>query len=197
MTRACALILLGCGIAACGLEVACQAVVYGQQKETRKGVLVTIDGLKSRVPTDWVEEDPTSRFRVKQFRLPAVKDDKDNAEVVIFYFGEGSGGSAADNIKRWKGMFVPPEGKKIDDVTKVEKKKIHGVSATYFDIHGTYLFKERPFDPASETSRRPNYRMINVYFESKKGPYFFRLVGPADTVENYKKGFDEWVEDFQ
>src|SRR5205823_400551 len=162
---------------------------YAQQRDS-KGVLVTIDGLKSRAPADWVEEDPTSRFRVKQFRLPAVRDDKDNAEVVIFYFGEGSGGSLADNVKRWKGQFIPPEGKKIDDVAKTEKKKIHGVAATYFDIKGTYLFKERPFDPNSETSRRPNYRMIKVYFESKKGPYFFSLIGPADTVGHYKKGFD-------
>jgi hypothetical protein len=183
-------------MAACLLALG-PPVVRAQQKENRKGVEVTIGDLKSRVPADWVEEKPSSRFRVKQFRLQPVKDDKDNAEVVIFYFGEGGGGTVQDNIKRWKAMIIPPEGKKIDDVAKVEKKKINNLSATYFDANGTYLFKDRPFDPNAEVSRRPNYRMIKVIFETKKGPYYLSLIGPADTVAHYKKGFDQWVEGFK
>jgi hypothetical protein len=167
------------------------------QNENRRGTPVTLDGLQSRAPEGWAEEKPESRFRVKQFRLAAVEDDKDNAEVVIFFFGEGSGGSAKENIKRWKAMFVPPEGKKIDDVAKEERLKINGVPATYFDVHGTYLAKDRPFDPNSPTIRRENYRMIKVVFESKKGPYFFSLIGPAATVAHYKKGFDQFVKGFK
>jgi hypothetical protein len=39
--------------------------------------------------------------------------------------------------------------------------------------------------------------MLAVYWDSKGGPYFFRLVGPARTVEHYKKGFDEWLMGFK
>src|SRR5207248_764687 len=123
--------------------------------------------------------------------------DKDEAEVVIFYFGEGGGGPVDDNIKRWKGMFVPPEGKKIDDVAKVQKLKVGDVPVTYLDIHGTYSFQSPPSDPNAKTTRRFNYRMLAVVFESKKGPYFIRMVGPADTVAHYKKGFDEWLKGFK
>jgi len=167
-----------------------------QQQEERKGKPVSLDGLQSRVPDDWVEE-TGNRFRLKQYRLPAVKDDKDNAEVVIFHFGQGQGGSASENIKRWKGMFVPPEGKTIDDVTKIDKMKVSGNDVTYVDLRGTYIFRPRPQAPDSETARRPNYRMLAVVFESEKGPYFIRLVGPADTVEYYKKGYDEWLKGFK
>src|SRR5262249_4403917 len=156
----------------------------------QKGTLVTIDGLRSRTPGDWAEEQVSSRMRVKQFRLDAVGDDKMNAEVTIFFFGPGGGGSTAENVKRWKGMFLPPEGKKIDDVAKVETLKVGKVPVTYVDVPGTYLEKFPPFAPNAKITPRPNYRLLGVVFESEKGPYFFRLLGPADTVSHYKKGFD-------
>jgi hypothetical protein len=162
-----------------------------------EGTPVRIDGLQSRTPADWVEERTDGRFRIKQFRLSAIGDDKDNAEVTVFFFGQGGGGSVEANVKRWKGMFVPPEGKKIDDVAKVDTFKVGPVEITQLDVNGTYVFRDRPADPNSPTSRRPNYRMIGVVFASKNGPYFVRLVGPAETVTHYKKGFDEWLKGFK
>jgi hypothetical protein len=184
---------LSCGLLVSPGLVDAQAV----QKPNRKSAVVTIGELKSQTPTDWVEEKPANKFRVAQFRLEPVNDDKDAAEVVIFFFGEGGGGTVADNIKRWKDMFIPPEGKKIDDVAKVEKKKINGLAATYFEIQGTYLSRERQFDPNAKVSRRPNYRMIKLILETKKGPYYFSLIGPENTVAHYKKGFDGWIEGFK
>jgi hypothetical protein len=40
---------------------------------------------------------------------------------------------------------------------------------------------------------RPNYRTVKVILETKKGPYFISLLGPAGTVAQYKKGFDDWL----
>ena len=169
----------------------------GQATQKEKGTLVKIDNLESRAPADWQEEKPNNLTRLKQFRLSPIGDDKDNVELVIFYFGEGQGGSAEENIKRWKGFFAPPEGKKIEDVAKVQNMKVGDVPVTYLDIHGTYSSKFPPFDPKAKTTRHPNYRMLGVVFESKKGPYFIRMVGPADTVAQHKKGFDEWLKGFK
>jgi hypothetical protein len=178
------------GLLPCG---PCHA--QGQSSEERKGTAVTIAGMESRTPGSWIEVKTKQQFRVKQFRLPRIGDQKDDAEVIVYYFGEGGAGSVEANVKRWKSMFVPPEGKTIEDVTKVEQKKINCMAATYFDAHGTYLFRASPM--ATETERRPNYRMINIILETKNGPYFFRLVGPDETVARYKKGFDEWIEGFK
>jgi hypothetical protein len=201
MKRAACWLVLGCGIAVWGFGCAGSDAREDGKKDAKndksKGTVVTIDGLKSTTPGEWVEEKPTSKMRHKQFRLPAVGDDKDNAELVIYFFGAGSGGSAEDNIKRWKGQFVPPEGKKIDDVAKTKTFKVGDVDVTYLDVTGTYLFKERPFDPDAETTRRPNWRMLGVVFESPNGPYFMKLVGPADTVKHYKEGFDDWLKGFK
>jgi len=162
-----------------------------------KGKVVTLDSLKSQVPADWKEEKPGNQMRAYQFRIPKVKGDAADAELVIFYFGPGAGGSTADNIRRWKGMFLTPEGKKIDDVATVTKMKVGDVDVTYLDVKGTYKFKARPFDPNAKEERRPDYRMLGVVFESKKGPYFFRLVGPDKTVTQHKKEFDKFLKGFK
>lgn len=190
-------LLLAAGIVAVGLWSVDPSPGQEKPKEKPKGTLVNLDGLESRTPADWQEEPPSNRTRLKQFRLSPIDDDKDNAEVVIFYFGEGQGGSAADNINRWKGFFVPPEGKKIDDVAKVQKFKVGDVPVMYLDIYGTYSFKFPPFSPNAKTTLRQDYRMLGVVFESKKGPYFIRMVGPSRTVAFYKKGFDEWLKGFK
>jgi hypothetical protein len=186
-------LLLGC----CAALAWTQTSARAGQKEEGKGTEVKIDGLKSRTPADWVAEKSSNRFRAFQFKVPHAEGDKNDAQVVVFFFGEGSGGSAEDNVKRWKGMFEAPEGKTIEDVSKVEKMKVSGVNLTYLDVQGTYLDKFPPFDPRAKTTRRPDYRMLGVVFESPNGPYFIRLTGPARTVAQHKKGFDEWLRAFK
>jgi hypothetical protein len=139
---------------------------------------------------------PATGMRTAQFRAPKADDDKEDAEFVVFYF-QGGGGSNEDNIKRWKGMFIPPKGKTIDDVAKVEKMKVGNVDVTYLDLSGTYKFKKFPMQPDDQAELKPHYRALMVIFESPKGPYYLRFVGPARTVEHHKKGFDEMLKGFK
>ncbi len=178
--------------------IATAATPGQQEKQNQQGAAVQLGNLQSRAPAEWMQEQPGTEMRYKQFRLPAVAGDKHDGELIIFYFGKRGGGSAADNVKRWKGMFVPPEGKKIDDVAKVDKLPIGGETATYLDVHGTYLSKFPPFAPNARTIRHPKYRMLAVVFPTAdSGPYYIRLVGPEATVGHYKKGFDEWLKAFK
>jgi hypothetical protein len=159
-----------------------------------KGAVVDLDGIKSQAPAEWKEEAPANRMRFMQFRLPKKGDDKEDAELIIF---KGLGGGSKANIDRWKGQFVPPEGKKIDDVAEVKEIKIGDRPASYLDIQGTYLFNPQPFNPRSKPERKPNYRMLAIYFDGPKDPYQIKLTGPAKTVEAYKAGFDEWMKNFK
>jgi hypothetical protein len=159
------------------------------------GIPVTIDGLTSTAPASWKESPTTSSMRFKQFIVPGGAGDKSNAELVIFFFGPGQGGGAEANIARWKGMFLPPDGKKIDDVSKVETIKVGEVNTTILEVRGTYRHKPMPMAPEEEL--RPNHRMIGVVFDSPKGPYFMRFVGPEKTVDKHKKDFDRWLRGFK
>jgi hypothetical protein len=190
-------LLLAAAVVAIGLWSVDPGAGQEKSNDKGKGTVVKLGDLASRTPAAWYEEKPTSAMRLYQFRLSPIGDDKDNAEIVIFYFGSGQGGSAADNIKRWKGFFVPPQGKTIEEASKVQKMKVGEVPVAYLDVHGTYSFKFPPFSPSAKTTLRPNYRMLGVVFEAKKGPYFIRMVGPENTVAHYKKGFDEWLKGFK
>ena len=172
-------------------------VLPAMSDDSKKGTAVSIDGLESRAPAAWLEEESTSKMRFKQFRLPAADKDKENGELIIFFFGPGGGGSVNDNVKRWKGFFVAPEGKSADDISKVDKFKVGDVEVTYLDIQGTYLYKAQPFNPNAQTTKKPDYRMLGVVFECKQGPYFMRVVGPAATVKHHKAGFDDWLKAFK
>lgn len=149
---------------------------------------VNIDGLSSPVPAGWKEVPTTSQLRFKQFTVPKVGDDKLDGELIIFFFGTGSGGGVSANLTRWKGMFENAKD-------KVDEFKVGEVKVTYLDIGGTYLYKPMPMAPKAEP--RPSHRMLAVVFESPKGPYYIRFVGPEKTITENKKGFDEWLKNFK
>jgi hypothetical protein len=162
------------------------------------GETIELGGLKSKAPTDWKMQTPSNKLRLYQFTIPKVDGDKENAELVVFFFGAGGGGSNEDNIKRWKGQFVAPPGKTIDDVTKTEKFKVGtGANVLYVDIHGSYKYKNPPFDPNAKEVLKENFRRFGLIFDTDKGPYFITLTGPAKTIERNKAAFDNWVKAFK
>lgn len=161
------------------------------------GTVVKLDDLSSAAPSSWKSKPSPSKFRLNTFVLPKAEGDERDTEVQVIFFGKDSGGALTDNIKRWKTMFEAPEGKTLADVTKEEKYKVGKVDVTSLDIHGIYLDKFPPFDPNAKTIRRPDYRRINVYFDSENGPFFIIFVGPAKTVGQNKKAFDEWLKAFK
>ena len=158
--------------------------------DDKKGDTVELDGLKAAVPGDWQKEKPANLMRYLQFKLPKNKDDKDDAELVVF---KSLSGTAEANIKRWKDMFMPPEGKTIEEASKVTEIKIGGTKSPYLDVSGTYKFKAAPFDPKAKVELKPGYRMLAIQYDGKNDTYHLRLVGPAKTVDQYKKGFDDWL----
>lgn len=162
-----------------------------------KGKEIEIDGLKSKTPASWKAEETTIQNRVYQFLIPKAEGDTQDAQLMVFFFGAGSGGSVDANITRWKGMIVPADGVKPEDAFKTSEFKVGDVKVTMLEANGTYKFKKRPFDPNEEGELRPDYRLVGVIFESKNGPYFMRAVGPKKTMEANRKGFEEWLKNFK
>jgi hypothetical protein len=160
----------------------------------RRGTMVEIDGLRARTPTSWFEVTPVNAPRIAQFRLPGRRED---AELALFYFGRGYGGDAQTNIARWQAQFEPPLGQSIQEATEIRKYRDRGMSLVVVSLRGTYLHREQPRDLASKPQRRPDYRMIAVIIESRHGPHFLRLVGPAPTVARHEQAFFRWLRSFR
>jgi hypothetical protein len=162
------------------------------------GEVVELGALKSKAPTEWKKQMPSNKLRTAQFVVPKVEGDKEDAELVVFFFGKGGGGSNEDNIKRWKGQFIAPEGKTIDEATKVDKFKVGKVAdIVYVDMQGTYKYKNPPFDPNAKEVRKENFRRIGVIMDSDDGPFFITLTGPAKTMAKHKDAFDGWIKAFK
>src|SRR5262245_63680887 len=68
-------------------------------------------GLRFSVPGDWTRVPAPSDMRAAQFKVPRAGTDAEDAELVLFFFGPGQGGSAEQNVDRWAGRIVVPGGK--------------------------------------------------------------------------------------
>src|SRR6185436_18654538 len=132
---------------------------------------------------DWVEA--TSPMRKAQLKVPG-KDAK-NADVIFFYFGEGSGGGTKPNVDRWLGQFE--EGRdKIN--AKVEEQKSNNRTITYVQAEGTY----KSGMPGGPTTPQPNTMLLGAILESGQGNVFIRMTGPADLVKSARDDFKKMVE---
>jgi hypothetical protein len=160
------------------------------------GTVVKLGGMSSKTPATWKEEKPATAMRVNQFRLAKADGDAEDAELIIFFF-PGGAGSAVANIKRWQEMFVPPAGKTIDDVSKIEKFKVGNANVSYLDVRGMFNFKSPPNDPKAKTEKKTDFRRFGVIFEVGGDQYFLTCTGPARTMEQHKKSFDEWLKNFK
>jgi hypothetical protein len=158
------------------------------KKEEKKGAVVEINGLKSATPADWKQEEVSSQFRVYHFRIPHVADDKTDAELIIFFFGTGGGGPADANVKRWKGFFIPPEGKKIDDVAKVESFKVGDVNVTYLEVEGTYKFQGTAVRPVLQGRITSRLSPARRRLPKSKRPVLFPPGRPDQDGHAQQKG---------
>ncbi len=145
------------------------------------------------VPDGWVKEAPTSSFRKDQFRLPRAEGDPEDAEMTIFYFGPGQGGSVEANIERWIGQFSRPDGSSARDDAQTTQRDVNGRSVTVLDVSGTYTAGGMgPMSPPGEP--KPDYRALFAIIETPSGPWFFRLTGPQRTVGKWEESFDRFVD---
>ena len=143
-------------------------------------LLLLIAELSFTPPKTWKETKPTTSMRKAQY---AVGD----AEVIVFYFGADQGGTAEQNIERWKEQFT--EG----PAPKVEKKKYGPHDATVLDASGTYTVPDFIQQEIGKSQPKKGWRTLSAVLETKEGRYFVRLIGPEKTVEGAKKDFEAFL----
>jgi len=143
-------------------------------------------------PAGWVKETPSSSMRKGQYRLPHAEGDAEDAELTVFNFGPGQGGSVDSNIDRWVGQFANSDGSPIDKEGKVNEKIVNGKTVTIVDVSGTFITSMGPMMASGPP--KPNYRMLAAIIDSSQGPWFFKLTGPEKTIEKWESSFDEFTE---
>ncbi len=151
--------------------------------------------LKYEVPKGWISEQPASKMRRAQFRLPGVQGSKD-AILGVFYF-PGGGGSVEDNLNRWYGQFKQPDGSTTASHVQRQEKEVNGLKVTVVYVTGTYLQPQNPMMMSGPVEEKSGYAMLAAIVDTPQGPWFFKAVGPQKTIDHWRDSFTKFVDSFK
>jgi hypothetical protein len=130
------------------------------------------------VPAAWEVQQPTSNMRAAQYGLPAAEGETAGAECVVFFFGPTQGGGVEDNIQRWIGQMSPAAGSEPVRATF----ETNGCTVHTLDVEGDYSG-----GPAGGGAA--GARMLAAIVETEGGKFFFKCIGPVQTVGAQAEAF--------
>lgn len=162
------------------------APAAGQTTADGKRVL---GGIAVAAPAGWKEEPVTSNMRRGQWKIDA---EGGQAELIVYYFGQGGAGSVQANLERWYGQFEQPDGKPSKEVAQTTEKTIADMKVTRVEVGGRYVAEVRP--GTGQRHDVPSARMLAAIVEAPDGAYYFKLVGPEATVKAVTASFDSMLD---
>jgi hypothetical protein len=138
-----------------------------------------IEGVAAmKLPEGW-RIDPNPRPMRSATIIVPGKENGAPAEIVVSRLGPAFGGKQA-NMDRWKGQVgAPPNAPE----PKTEEITLEQGPAVIYDFEG----------PAGAGKERKRQYVFQTNFPKAQSTWFFRLIGPYETVTGAKPAFDEFV----
>jgi hypothetical protein len=147
-------------------------------------------GLTWRAQSPLTARTPKSSMRVAEYGLEA----EPTAELSVFYFGAGQGGSIEDNMTRWIGQFTQPDGSETK--AKRDERIVKGIPVALVEARGNYSGgMAMPGGP--EPSGTKDAMLLGAIAKGPNGAVFFKFVGPRGSLENARGAFDGLIESIQ
>jgi hypothetical protein len=136
-------------------------------------------GIEWDVPEGWKEDTKPRMMRAATYYAPGAKG---NAEVSVFFFGQGQGGDVEANITRWVSQFqnVPKNG------VKRAESEANGLKRFTVSIAQGDFASGMPGQPQGQQT---DWGMEGAIVETPTGSYYFKMVGPADSVKEQASAF--------
>lgn len=151
--------------------------------------------LRFKAPDGWTTEKASSSMRVAQYKLPKAEGDKEDASLVLYYFGANQGGTPQANIDRWVGQMQQADGSDSKSKAKTENLTINGLKVTTVDVSGTFTAEMAPGSGSFHND--DNYRLRAAVIETPKGNYFVKLAGPAKTITRWDQSYNDYLKSFE
>jgi hypothetical protein len=127
-------------------------------------------------------------MRLAEYATPGLPNAA-GAEVIVYFFGPGQGGSPDANLARWKGQFSNPDGAAVAE--QVSKDTAGAIPLTIAEYRGTYA--RAVGMGSSPEAARPNHMLIAVVAETPRGTIFFQCFGPVAAVEAQRAAYLAFV----
>jgi hypothetical protein len=144
-------------------------------------------GLQSTLPAAWIEQEPSSSMRLAQFRVPGAESEGD-ANLILYYFGQGQGGSAEANIARWKSQFSNPGGGAVEP--GIETMQVNNMPVTVVELRGDYA---RSVGMGPTGTAAPDQVLLASIVEAPRGNIYVQLHGPAVTVLSQRGSYMAFI----
>jgi hypothetical protein len=139
-------------------------------------------GIEWNVPKRW-SNGAGSSMRVATYNVPGPSDAPE-AQCAVFYFGPGQGGGTSANIDRWIDEFSDPK------TPERTSKTVNGMPVSFVRVKGTYVAHA---GMGGDTGTHPDSELYGAIVEGPSGAVFFKLTGPAKTVDAAAKDFDQML----
>ncbi|WP_104982513.1 hypothetical protein [Sorangium cellulosum] len=145
-----------------------------------------IEPLRWDVPGGWTALDvPRGGPQKAVYRVPRSGDDKDDAEVHVLWFGLGSKGDVEANFKEWFSQFDGDVGARA----RRGAFEVRGLRVETVEASGTYAIALGPKAVARKRAPvemvKDGYRLLGAAVRTPdRGTWFFRMVGPDETVQS-------------
>jgi hypothetical protein len=152
-----------------------------------QGSIVKLLDYQTTAPAGWTSRQPTSTSRLAMFTVPGP-DSANNAEVVVYSFGNTPGGNVEANLERWRSQFSTPDGSPVPE--KVTRDSSGAFPITIAEYRGTY---RRGVGAGSADSVRTGQALISAIVETPRGALFMQLFGPAARVIAERDTFVRFV----
>lgn len=140
----------------------------------------TDPGMTWTVPKNWLTQ-ITGGMRLATYIVPGPAKDTD-AECAVYYFGPGAGGGVDANLARWEGEFGTSEAR------DVKHRDVNGIKLSVISLRGT--FSGHAMKSGEESGPHANWGLLGAIAEGPHGDVFFKMTGPAKTIDAAGKPFD-------
>jgi len=162
------------------LLVALLLAACGSDRGVPNGTPVALLDYEALVPPSFVARPSTSSMRLAEFGVP--RSDGASAEVIVFYFGQGQGGSVDANIARWSSQFTGPDGAPV--APRIGTLEGAEFPTTIAEFEGAYARGVGAGGPPI-----PDQGLTAAIVETPTGSLFLQLVGDRVAVADAREDF--------
>jgi hypothetical protein len=146
-------------------------------------------------PSTWSHADvPGGSPRKAAYRVPPAGNDTAEGEAEVQFFGTGAAGDPAAVFKEWFDQFDGNAGASAAR----ERFKAGELEVETVEVAGTYkvaLARAPRARKAAVQMVKKGYRLYGAVVRTKdRGNWFFKLVGPDETVQAARSAFRGMVE---
>jgi hypothetical protein len=143
---------------------------------------VSLLDYRTTVPSGWSARTPSSSSRLAEYTAAG------GVEVVVYFFGKGSGGNVQANLTRWKGQFSTPDSSPVQETITRDSTGVFPI--TFAEYHGTY---RRGIGAGSADSVKTGQALLAAIAETPRGTMFVQMFGPSAAVVGQRDTFMKFV----